>query len=110
MTHRFEVEAFPGRFPLQLLPMRLIYISSNDGDTNPGENRGTTMSTRTMELTRVVDRTFGNRKNPMVAALREQARALDAAEPSGSLPVARKRFAQNMLRACLLTGRKHADN
>ena len=68
------------------------------------------MSTRTMELTRVVDRTFGNRKNPAIAALRAQACALDSAEPSAALPVARKRFAQNMLRACLLTGRKHAGN
>jgi hypothetical protein len=68
------------------------------------------MSTRTMDLTRVVDRTFGNRKNPMIARLREDARALDAAAPSSALPVERRRFVQDMLRAVLLTGRKHAAN
>jgi hypothetical protein len=66
------------------------------------------MSTRTIELTRVVDRTFGNRKHPVVATLREQARALDAAEPSDMLPAARKRFTQNLLRACLMVGRARA--
>jgi hypothetical protein len=68
------------------------------------------MSTRTMELTRVVDRTFGNRKNPMVAALREQARALDAAGSQGPATAARKRFAHDMLRALLFAGRKRAGN
>ena len=66
------------------------------------------MSTRTMELTRVVDRTFGNRKNPAIAALREQARALDSVGPSGSRPAERKHFVQRMLRVVLLTGRKNA--
>jgi hypothetical protein len=68
------------------------------------------MNTRTVELTRVVDHTFGNRKNPMVAALREQARVLDAAGPRASLPTERKRFVHTMLRAVLATGRKHAGN
>ena len=66
------------------------------------------MSTRTMKLTRVVDRTFGNRKNPAIAALRAQAHALDSAGPHRSLPAERKHFVQRMLRACLLTGRKNA--
>ena len=66
------------------------------------------MSTRAMDLTRVVDQTFGNRKNPAITALREQARTLDSAGPSSSLPVERKHFVQGMLRVVLLTGRKHA--
>jgi hypothetical protein len=65
------------------------------------------MSTRTIELTRVVDHTFGNRKNPMVAALREQARALDSTE---SNPVEHRRFVHTMLRVVLFTGRKRAAN
>jgi hypothetical protein len=68
------------------------------------------MSTRTMDLTRVVDRTFGNRKNPAIAALRAQAHALDAAGPRAIAPADRKRFTQDMLRALLLSGRKRAAN
>ena len=68
------------------------------------------MSTRTMELTRVVDRTFGNRKNPAIAALRAQAHALDSAGPSRSRPVDHKHFVQRMLRVVLLTGRKNAGS
>ena len=67
-------------------------------------------TTRTLDLTRVVDRTFGNRKNPMVAALREQARALDSAGSGGAPTADHKRFVQTMLRACLMTGRKRAGN
>ena len=66
------------------------------------------MSTQAMDLTRVVDRTFGNRKSAAIVALREQARVLDAAGARGTLPVDRRRFAQAMLRACLLVGRSRA--
>ena len=66
------------------------------------------MNTRTVELTRVVDLTFGNRKNPMVAALREQARALDADKNAAAAK--RRKFVDNLLRVALATGRRRAGN
>ena len=66
------------------------------------------MNTRTVELTRVVDLTFGNRKDPVVAALRVKARALDADKRA---PAAhRRQFVHRMLRAVLFAGRKRAGN
>lgn len=61
----------------------------------------------TLDLSRVVDRTFGNRKHPTIAKLRERAEALDAAGPRAPVD-ARKAFTQDMLRACLLIGRGRA--
>ena len=66
------------------------------------------MSTRTMDLKRVVDRTFGNRKNPMIDALREQALAVESAESGRPLTDERKRFVQAMQRAVLFIGRARA--
>jgi hypothetical protein len=66
------------------------------------------MSTRTMDLKRVVDRTFGNRKNPMIDALREQALAVESAEPGRPRSDERKRFLRAMQRAVLFIGRARA--